>query len=498
MSLGGAASDSETGFDMLDDSAHENDPWQQEKNKVEKLDENKERLNEAESKPGDSDLEEIFYEAIETITLDRPPHEKKFFDLVEQEKNPEGKSNHELLNPEQDKESEQEQQIEMGFDMLEEEQVQEDQRGLEEQTQSFCTKKGGDQNEEVSFETPNQELNQRLDQESPFEMLDQEQEEHSFDLLDDQPFYASDSPNTTSTSCALSPDSETTQATWESPRTGFLNRHSSTGPFRQINREYAERLCDRPPVTSKVPQTQNKGTCNSAKHGPLFDNEEANKQVDKSNADVPGSGNGPRVQKENLNILPWNDWRLRLPNINESFFSACKSGDLTLFRAAVSQGCDPNYQQGWGLRRAVRYRHPRVWRLLLAHPATQTSLTNLYGLTALHTAARFNVHEAASDLLRHSGSEVNLRTVLGSGPLAVAAKYCSLEVVQVLLRDKRVDLDMKDQQGRLVEDVVGSALPRTSGEVPVWTRTMTDIVQDIREERRKRSRSGEEDFHAGL
>ena len=54
--------------------------------------------------------------------------------------------------------------------------------------------------------------------------------------------------------------------------------------------------------------------------------------------------------------------------LEECLLEACKTGDLATVQAALGQGCDVNCGQGYGLRRAVRYNHPNIWKTLLAHP----------------------------------------------------------------------------------------------------------------------------------
>jgi len=145
-------------------------------------------------------------------------------------------------------------------------------------------------------------------------------------------------------------------------------------------------------------------------------------------------------------------------SLEEVFLQACKAGDIETVRIALQQNVDVNFQQGWGLRRAVRYNHTRIWQQLLAHPNIQVNLVNQFGLTALHTACRFNVPGAVFDLLRHPAVSVNVKTTLGSSPISVAAKYCGREALEMIIRDRRVDLDIKDNQGRTVDEVVGVAV----------------------------------------
>ena len=78
-------------------------------------------------------------------------------------------------------------------------------------------------------------------------------------------------------------------------------------------------------------------------------------------------------------------------NLEDQFLLACKTEDIETVQLALQCNVDVNYQQGWGLRRAVRYNHPHVWQYLLHHKDIQVNLPNQYGLSALHTACRFNI-----------------------------------------------------------------------------------------------------------
>ena len=144
-------------------------------------------------------------------------------------------------------------------------------------------------------------------------------------------------------------------------------------------------------------------------------------------------------------------------SLEEQFLSACKSGNLMLVMLTIQQKVAVNHNAGWGLRRAVRYNNPQVWRYLLAQEDIQVNLANESGQSALHTACRFNILEAVSDLLGHPNILLNKKSDLGSSPIMVAAKYCSKEAFGAVIEDKRADLETVDNQGRTIEEVVGNA-----------------------------------------
>jgi len=144
--------------------------------------------------------------------------------------------------------------------------------------------------------------------------------------------------------------------------------------------------------------------------------------------------------------------------LEDQFLQACKTGDIETVRLALQYNVDVNYQQGWGLRRAVRYNHPQVWQCLLDHKDIQVNLPNQYGLSALHTACRFNIPGAIFDLLKHPAIEVNEKSQLGSSPIMVAVKYCRKEALEIIIRDRKIDLATVDNQNRRIEEVIGVAV----------------------------------------
>ena len=95
---------------------------------------------------------------------------------------------------------------------------------------------------------------------------------------------------------------------------------------------------------------------------------------------------------------------------------------------------------------------------MLGRPELEINLQNEHGQTALHTAARFNIPEAAVDILRRPDVDTNLQSILGSSPVMVAAKYASKETLSVLIRDTRVKMDVVDTEKRRMEDVIGASI----------------------------------------
>ena len=144
--------------------------------------------------------------------------------------------------------------------------------------------------------------------------------------------------------------------------------------------------------------------------------------------------------------------------LEKTFLNACKTGEVDVVKDCILQGVNINCSSGWPLRRAVRYHRDRVWRYLLSFPDLEVNLVNSFGMSSLHTAARFSNGPAVSSLLASPLIHPNLRTKTGATALMVAAKYLSRPALELLIKDQRVDLGCVDEQNRNVLQVAGVAL----------------------------------------
>ena len=137
---------------------------------------------------------------------------------------------------------------------------------------------------------------------------------------------------------------------------------------------------------------------------------------------------------------------------------------------------------------------------MLSKTELEVNLQNSHGQTALHTAARFNIPDAASDLLQRPEVDTNIGSVLGSSPSMVAVKYASKEtlqvcnpkhqaisvsvsdqmlnsyVLQILASDARVNLNIVDKQMRKLKDVIGAAILSCGAEVSGDISSILDSV----------------------
>ena len=167
---------------------------------------------------------------------------------------------------------------------------------------------------------------------------------------------------------------------------------------------------------------------------------------------------------------------------NLQLLSSCKTGNTEAARLAVEAGADVNCYEGWPLRRAVRHSRTEVWQYLLSPDlSVNINLVNQYGLSVLHTAARFGVVEAVQSLLLVPSLQPNIKTNTGATPLYVAAKYARLEVVEVLVSDSRVDLNCSDFKNRNIHEVVGISIADCDESLKV---SICDVIR-VEENKRK-------------
>ena len=94
---------------------------------------------------------------------------------------------------------------------------------------------------------------------------------------------------------------------------------------------------------------------------------------------------------------------------------------------------------------------------LLNKTGIDVNVKDFSGWNPLYTAVSFNKYNvyAVSRLLASSGIQVNCTTTCGMTPLMLSARICHVEALKVMLEDPRVVLDIKDEAGDGLEEVVG-------------------------------------------
>jgi len=171
---------------------------------------------------------------------------------------------------------------------------------------------------------------------------------------------------------------------------------------------------------------------------------------------------------------------VKMDLLEARFLSACKSGNSEIIETCLAQDVDVNCFNGWGLRRTVRYHHQQAFELILKQKSLKLNLSNQFGLSALHTACRFNTVDVVPNLLKHPRILLNEPSVQGSTPVMVAIKYGNLEVVRILLKDERVDMLKKDGSGRSLSGLIGVANSNCRND------TKLEIFEIIRTENNRR------------
>merc|ERR1719319_261310 len=104
---------------------------------------------------------------------------------------------------------------------------------------------------------------------------------------------------------------------------------------------------------------------------------------------------------------------------------------------------------------AVLNEHEGVVELLLQRRGLEVNARSNEQETALHYACRRNNPTVVTKLLEHTGLDCNLRDDEGNSPLMLAVTESSqnVETVRQLVADERVDLDIRDRDGRTLEEM---------------------------------------------
>merc|ERR1712051_266683 len=106
----------------------------------------------------------------------------------------------------------------------------------------------------------------------------------------------------------------------------------------------------------------------------------------------------------------------------------------------------------------------------------------LSGFMPLHAACWKNDAQVAVKLISIPGTDVNARSARGSTPIQMTSMHESSEVFEVLLEDQRVELDIKDEDGLGLEEII------CIGSVDLTVKC--ERLKMIEDERRKRKTGG--------
>merc|ERR1712051_674073 len=106
----------------------------------------------------------------------------------------------------------------------------------------------------------------------------------------------------------------------------------------------------------------------------------------------------------------------------------------------------------------------------------------LSGFMPLHAACWKNDAQVAVKLISIPGTDVNAKSARGSTPIQMTSMHESSEVFEVLLEDQRVELDIKDEDGLGLEEII------CIGSVDLTVKC--ERLKMIEDERRKRKTGG--------
>ena len=91
--------------------------------------------------------------------------------------------------------------------------------------------------------------------------------------------------------------------------------------------------------------------------------------------------------------------------------------------------------------------------LLLSSPGIDINAKGKWNWTALHWACYKGSLASISQLLATDGLQLNERTITGCTPLMIAVSYGQTKAVRLMAAKAAVSLDVRDEEGRSLEDI---------------------------------------------
>ena len=146
---------------------------------------------------------------------------------------------------------------------------------------------------------------------------------------------------------------------------------------------------------------------------------------------------------------------------NNLLWENCRTGSLEEVRKALQAGADSNTTGGPFhspcLMEAARNNHDEVVALLLSSPGIQVNAKDLdwrtnEDWTALHFACGYGCLASLSKLLAAPGLKLNERNDNGWTPIMTAIGRGKTSAVLQMAAVSEVDLDVKDKEGRSLEE----------------------------------------------
>ena len=142
--------------------------------------------------------------------------------------------------------------------------------------------------------------------------------------------------------------------------------------------------------------------------------------------------------------------------VNDSLWNLCRSGQLDQVKAALEAGADPNTTGPWNwtcLMEAVFGRHVDLVDLLLSHPRIDVNVKNTNLGTALHQACVSFNEAILHKILATPGLLLNEKNSRGETPIMIAVRFGRVGAVKLMVAKEQVDLDVKDNEGRSLEEM---------------------------------------------
>ena len=149
--------------------------------------------------------------------------------------------------------------------------------------------------------------------------------------------------------------------------------------------------------------------------------------------------------------------KLRMPQPEHDVYSASSAGDIVSVRAALAAGQSANTRGEYArtcLITAVKKGHKEVFAELLQQEDCDLSLEDSFKRTALHWACELGrvgmVRQLASHPRQHS---LNSKDQFERTAIMKAVCFGETECVVALGLVARVDLDIRDDKGRSLEEM---------------------------------------------
>ena len=145
-------------------------------------------------------------------------------------------------------------------------------------------------------------------------------------------------------------------------------------------------------------------------------------------------------------------------NLDTELLSICKLGGLPQFQKLVDDGANPNCCgniEVTPLMIALEFNHSDIVSWLVSKVTVDVDRQNRNGNTALHYACRYSSDGVivAKIAARMKDENVNLINREGKTALFRAVEWSNVSAIQGLLSVKSVDWEVKDKNGKSLQDM---------------------------------------------